>query len=149
MQVAPPVTVVSVTRHRPAVQSALHDRPHPPQLFESVCSFTHEPPHAVSPMGHAQTSSWHVAVDGQTLPHAPQLFGSVCSSESEHTPLVAAPLEPDPLFTPELAALVNPASRPPQAKPTISARPSGIERASRPQVARFLVLDGIAPQNLK
>jgi hypothetical protein len=32
-----------VTRHSPELQAVAHTTPHPPQLFESVCSSTHAP----------------------------------------------------------------------------------------------------------
>jgi hypothetical protein len=139
------MTFVSVTRHRPAVQSALQDSPHPPQLFESVCSFTHERPHAVSPLGHTQTPPWQVAIDGQILPHEPQLFGSACSSEHA-PPLVAAPLARDPLSTPDLAVPTDSVSRPPHAEATITASPSGNEQATLARTVQFVVQDGIARQ---
>jgi hypothetical protein len=56
--------------------------PHPPQLFESVCSLTHAPPHSVWP---AVQFAMHVPAEHtrpapHAMPHAPQLFGSLCVS---------------------------------------------------------------------
>jgi hypothetical protein len=38
--------------HLPATHGTLHVSPQPPQLFESVCSFTQDPLHEVCPSGH-------------------------------------------------------------------------------------------------
>jgi hypothetical protein len=66
----------------PPVQVTLHA----PQLFESVCSLTHDPPQFVVGAVHEapQTPALQVCVDEQTVPHVPQLFGSVCVVT--HTP---------------------------------------------------------------
>jgi hypothetical protein len=70
--------------------AALQVVPHAPQLFGSVCSFTHAPLHTVSPLGHAQLPLWQVPPVSHVVPQAPQLFGSVCSS-THALPQHAAP----------------------------------------------------------
>jgi hypothetical protein len=61
-----------------------NDEPHPPQLFLSVCSFTHEPLHAVKPPAqtavHAPPTQMALALVTfveHALPHFPQSAGSV------------------------------------------------------------------------
>jgi hypothetical protein len=57
-------------RHWPAAQRVPfgHAMPHMPQLDESVTTFTHAPPHDVSPGAQPQAPEWQVRPDGQTTP---------------------------------------------------------------------------------
>jgi hypothetical protein len=84
------------------MHAPMHVTPQVPQLFGSVCSFTHVPLHPVSPtgqqtpfeevspFGQTQLPAWQLAPDGQVLAHAPQLLVSVCSS----TQALPQPLSP-------------------------------------------------------
>ena len=54
-----------------------HDVPQPPQLFGSVCSFTHTPLQTLSPVGHTHVPLRQVPPSGQAVPQAPQLLPSV------------------------------------------------------------------------
>jgi hypothetical protein len=77
---SPPAEMAVTVRHPPATHPFEHFVPHPPQLFESVCSFTHAPLHPLSPLGHAQFPLWQLAPVGHVVPHPPQWFVSVCGS---------------------------------------------------------------------
>lgn len=57
-----------------------HTRPHIPQLFRSVCVFTHTEgiPQAVCPEGHTQRPAEQLCPVGHALPQAPQFALSIC-----------------------------------------------------------------------
>jgi hypothetical protein len=56
----------------------VHAVPHAPQLFGSVCVFTHAvPPQNVCPVPHAQLPLVHERPPLHAVPQAPQLFESV------------------------------------------------------------------------
>lgn len=83
---------IPLQSHAPSPQNSpvKHLFPHPPQLFVSVCSFTHAPPHTVSvlppsPVGQVQVPLWQLAPVAHAVPQTPQLFVSTCSSTQ--TPL--------------------------------------------------------------
>jgi hypothetical protein len=66
-------------QHAPLVQVPLGQTvPHAPQLFGSLCVFTHCVPHTVIPAPPQHAPLVQTTPPGQTVAQAPQLFLSVC-----------------------------------------------------------------------
>jgi hypothetical protein len=72
--------MVHVTVHWPAVHNCapMQRCPHAPQLFWSVDSLTHTPPHNVWPGGQVHAPFTHVDPGPHAAPQAPQFNWSLC-----------------------------------------------------------------------
>jgi hypothetical protein len=85
--------MVQVSVHLPFVQSCapMQRFPQEPQLFGSVDSLTHTPPHEFCPGGQAQVPFTQVDPGPQATPHAPQLKSSLCRFTQALLQLVRPP----------------------------------------------------------